>query len=68
MSVQQKKNFAMNSLHKRLRLIESKRRVSLLPLVIFQRGATGLTFEQQARVDSARAIGRPVRIIKTVLV
>ncbi len=57
----------MNRLHKRLALIESKRQVVMLPLVIFSRGATGLTFEQQ-RIDSARAIGRTVRIIKTVVV
>lgn len=54
--------------HKRLALIECKRRASLLPLVIFSRGAIGLTFEQQARIDNARTIGQPVRIIKTVLV
>lgn len=58
----------MNSvLSKRLAKIES-RRASLLPLVIFSRGATGLTFEQQVRINSARAIGQPVRIIKTVVV
>jgi len=58
----------MSNLYKRLSLIEGKRRASLLPLVIFSRGAIGLTFEQQQRIDNARAIGQPVRIIKTVVV
>lgn len=63
------RTFAMNSsLHKRLAMIECKRQVSLLPLVVFSRGAIGLTFEQQQKIDNARSIGRHVRIIKTIIV
>ncbi|MGZ8162062.1 MAG: hypothetical protein ACXWTT_04255 [Methylobacter sp.] len=38
---------------------------SLPALVVFYRGSSGLTHDQQCRLDSARAIGRPVKIIKT---
>lgn len=59
----------MNSnLLNRLAKIESKRRSVLLPLVVFYREAIGLTFEQQERINRARAVGQPVRIIKTMVV
>jgi len=55
----------MNSLQKRLALIESKRRVSLPALVLFFRSADGLSIEQKQKINTAKQSGRDVKLIKT---
>lgn len=55
----------MNSLHKRLALIESKRRVVLTPLIIIYQAKSGISEEQQQRINTAVARGRAARLIKT---
>ena len=52
-------------LHKRLALIEGKRRVLLMPLVIFYRQSDGLSIEQKIKINEAKQSGRGVRLIKT---
>jgi hypothetical protein len=56
------------SIAHRLANIELKRRVSLPALVVFYRGSSGLTQEQQCRVNDAKQSVRPVRLIKTCIV
>jgi len=56
------------SLILRLVKVENSRRVVLVPLVIIYQAKAGISESQQARIDNARTIGQPVRIIKTVLV
>jgi len=59
----------MNSgLSTRLAKIENSRRVVLVPLVVIYQAKAGISESQLARIDSARAIGQSVRIIKTVVV
>lgn len=55
----------MKSIASRLSLIESKRRLTMMPLVLFYRASEGLSREQQSRIDAAKQSGRSVRIIRT---
>ncbi|WP_432744399.1 hypothetical protein ABXJ76_04220 [Methylobacter sp. G7] len=59
---------AYKSLAYRLAGLESKMKRVLLPLVIIYRGSSGLSQEQQCRIDAAKAENRPVRLIKTCIV
>jgi hypothetical protein len=56
------------SLFLRLVKVENRRRVVLVPLVVIYQARGGISESQQARIDSAKAQGRPVRIIRTVVV
>lgn len=55
----------MKSIAYRLAGLEAKARKTLIPLVIFYRGSSGLSQDQQSRIADAKAIGRPVKLIKT---
>ncbi len=54
--------------HKRLALIESKLRMVLTPLIIIYQAKAGISESQQQRINTAKAQGRDVRIIRTVVV
>ena len=58
----------MNNLHKRLALIESKRRMVLTPLIIIYQSKAGISEEQQQRINTAEAQGRAVKLIRMVVV
>lgn len=59
----------MNSgLSNRLAKIENRRRVVLVPLVIIYQAKAGISEEQQARIDRAKAHGRDVKLIRMVVV
>lgn len=40
----------------------------MMPLVLVYRGSSGLSREQQSRIADAKAIGRPIKLIKTCVV
>jgi len=56
------------SLRLRLVKVENSRRVVLVPLVIIYQADIGLSEEQRQRINTAKAHGRAVRIIRTVVV
>jgi len=59
----------MNSgLSNRLAKIENSRRVVLVPLVVIYQARGGIAESQQARIDSAKAQGRAVKLIRMVVV
>lgn len=58
----------MKSIASRLSLIESKRRLTMMPLVVIYRASTGLSLDQEQRINDAKAINRPVKLIRTFVV
>jgi len=48
--------------------IENSRRVVLVPLVVIYQARGGIAESQQARIDSAKAQGRAVKLIRMVVV
>jgi len=49
----------------RLAKIQAKRLLTIRPLVIIYQSTNGLSYEQQCRVNDAKAENRPVRLIRT---
>lgn len=58
----------MKSLAHRLAGIEAKMKKVLLPLVIIYRESSGLSLDQERRIDSAKAEGRSIKLIRTTVV
>lgn len=56
------------SIAHRLANIERKMQKSLLPLVLFYRESSGLSLDQERRIDSAKAEGRSIKLIRTTVV
>lgn len=56
------------SLANRLAGLEAKMKKSLPALVLFYRGSSGLSETQQSRIDSAKAEGRSIKLIRTTVV
>lgn len=55
------------SLFLRLVKIENSRRVVLVPLVIIYQARAGISEEQQARINIAKAQNRTVKLIRMVV-
>ncbi len=55
-------------LQKRLALIECKRRVVLVPLVIIYQAKAGISESQQQRINTAKAQDRAVKLIRMVVI
>ncbi len=59
----------MNSgLSTRLAKIENSRRMVLVPLVIIYQARAGISESQQQRINTAKAQGRAVKLIRMVVV
>jgi len=56
------------SLQLRLVKIENSRRVVLVPLVIIYQARAGISESQQQRINTAKAQGRAVKLIRMVVV
>lgn len=56
------------SLKLRLVKVENSRRMVLVPLVIIYQARVGISKEQQQRINTAKAQGRDVKLIRMVVV
>ncbi len=55
----------MRAINTRIGLLESKRKLTQMPLVLFYRSADGLSRDQLDRINAAKQSGRQVRLIRT---